>query len=148
MKKKFLLVVGGFLAIAVVGSFAALALSDKQENEPAPVIGGFTPMPDAVAGVSSNVHVENGVQVIEIMARGGYKPEMTTAKANMPSIIRVKTNSTYDCSAALTIPSLNYKTRLPFSGTTEVPIPAQTADTEMLGVCSMGMDSFRVKFIS
>jgi plastocyanin domain-containing protein len=61
------------------------------------------------AGDGNNVSIVDGKQVIEILARGGYSPRKTVAKAGVPTILRVKTQNTYDCSSALVIPALNYR---------------------------------------
>jgi plastocyanin domain-containing protein len=62
----------------------------------------------ASTALSSNVSTENSKQVIEITAKGGYEPRISTAKANIPTVLRVKTSSTFDCSSALRIPSIGY----------------------------------------
>jgi len=90
--------------------------------------------------------VENGRQVISIMARGGYSPGDSFAPANVPSIIRVVTKSTFDCSRALVLPSLNVQKILPATGTIDFEIPAQKQGVQFYGICSMGMYSFRITF--
>lgn len=100
----------------------------------------------AVEKGDSNVAVENGVQVIDLTAKGGYTPRSTTASADTPTILRVATNGTFDCSSALTIPSLNYAQNLPPSGTTDITIPPQPAGTKLKGMCSMGMYRFEIAF--
>lgn len=94
----------------------------------------------------NNVSIENGRQIIEIQARGGYRPRITNAKSGLPTTIRVKTNGTFDCSAGLTVPSLNYKTFLPSTGSTEIEIPAQGKGALLRGLCQMGMYDFRINF--
>jgi plastocyanin domain-containing protein len=93
-----------------------------------------------------NVSVEDGVQVIEIDAKGGYFPRITKAKAGIPTVLKVATNGTFDCSAALTIPSLEYRKNLPPSGTTEIGVPPQEVGAKLQGLCSMGMYNFSVQF--
>lgn len=93
-----------------------------------------------------NVSVVDGKQVIEINAKGGYSPRQTFAKADIPTILRVATRGTFDCSSALMIPAINYKINLPPSGTTDIEIPPQKAGTSLQGLCVMGMFSFTVKF--
>ncbi|MDQ3014310.1 MAG: cupredoxin domain-containing protein [bacterium] len=97
--------------------------------------------------VKNNVTIVDGKQIIEISAKGGYAPRITTAKANMPTVIKVNTQGTFDCSSALTIPSIGYKTNLPVSGNTDIEVPAQKAGTTLQGICSMGMYNFSVNFI-
>lgn len=94
----------------------------------------------------SNVVVENGVQVIDLTAKGGYQPRSTIASADMPTVLRVSTNATFDCSSALTIPSLGYAKNLPPSGVTEIDIPSQPSGTTLQGMCSMGMYKFSIAF--
>ncbi len=98
-------------------------------------------------GVSTNnVYMENGKQIIEITAKGKYTPSRTSAKAGLPSVIRMKTNGTFDCSMALKIPSVNYQSFLPNSGTTDVEIPVHAKGSSLQGICAMGMYSFEVVF--
>ena len=94
----------------------------------------------------SHVSIVDGTQVIAIDAKGGYAPRNTTAKANMPTTLNIKTNGTYDCSSSVSIPSLGYRTNLPPSGITPVEIPPQPAGTTINGVCAMGMYHFAVNF--
>lgn len=94
----------------------------------------------------ANVSVVDGKQVIEIKAKGGYAPRVTVAKANMPTVINVQTNGTFDCSVALTVPAIGFRTMLPSSGVTPIEIPPQQPGTTVRGVCSMGMYSFAVNF--
>ncbi len=90
--------------------------------------------------------VVNGKQVIEIKAKGGYAPRVTIAQANIPTIINVQTNGTFDCSSALAIPAVGFRGILPSSGITPIEIPPQKPGTTIKGVCSMGMYSFSVSF--
>lgn len=94
----------------------------------------------------TNVSIVEGKQVIEINAKGGYAPRVTFAKANTPTVINVQTNGTFDCSSALTIPAIGYRTMLPSSGKTPIEIPPQQPGTTIKGVCSMGMYNFAVNF--
>lgn len=93
-----------------------------------------------------NVSISEGKQVVEIGVKGGYSPRRSVAKADTPTILRMKTNGTFDCSSALTIPSINYQKNLPPSGVTDVELPPQKAGTTLQGLCSMGMYSFEVAF--
>lgn len=99
-----------------------------------------------VANGQSNVSVIDGRQMIEISAKGGYAPRSTAAKAGMPTILNLKTSGTFDCSSAISIPSLGYRASLPPSGVTSVEIPPQPAGTTIKGVCAMGMYNFAVNF--
>jgi len=94
----------------------------------------------------NNVSISDGKQIIEISAKGGYSPRRISAKADTPSIIRVKTQGTFDCSLALSVPAIGYRTNLPTVGITDIQIPAQKPGSSIRGVCAMGMYSFTVDF--
>jgi len=114
------------------------------------VIGGavvFSQKPDSSGQVVQNVSMEGEKQVIEIDAKGGYSPKLTTAKAGVPTVLRLKTNGTYDCSSAVAIPSIGFRKNLDATGVTEVEVPANAAQGTLEGVCAMGMYSFSVKFM-
>lgn len=112
------------------------ALALKKSNERSLVEGASV----------DNVSIEDGVQVIEIDAKGGYFPRETLAEAGVPTVLRVATNGTFDCSAALTVPAIDYRTNLPPSGTTEIEVPPQESGTKLQGLCSMGMYNFSIRF--
>lgn len=97
-------------------------------------------------GTRSNVTMENGTQIIAINAKGGYSPRLTIAKAGIPTVIKMNTAGTFDCSSALVIPNLKYRENLPLSGETLIDVPPQQAGTSMQGLCAMGMYNFTVKF--
>ena len=107
--------------------------------------GGESTTPTIPNG-QTNVTVVDGKQVIQIKAKGGYAPRVTVAKANMPTVINVQTNGTFDCSSALTIPAVGFRAMLSSSGVTPIEIPPQQPGTTMKGVCSMGMYNFVVNF--
>lgn len=94
----------------------------------------------------SNVRMENGTQIISIKAKGGYAPRVTTAKANIPTEIRVQTNSTFDCSSALTVAAAGFRENLPPTGETSIALAAQQPGATVQGVCAMGMYAFAVNF--
>lgn len=93
----------------------------------------------------NNVSIVEGKQVIEIGAKGGYQPEKSIAKAGIPTIIRFTTQGTFDCSAAVSIPSKGVNILLPQSGTKDVDIGVGTIGT-LSGSCGMGMYPFEVEF--
>lgn len=95
---------------------------------------------------ANNVSIVDGKQIIEIGAKGGYAPKVSTAKADIPTILRVQTRGTFDCSSALAIPSIGYRANLPPSGITEIEVPAQKSGATMRGLCAMGMYNFQIKF--
>lgn len=90
--------------------------------------------------------MKDGVQYIDITARGGYAPRVTKAVAGLPAVIRVKTNNSYDCSIALTIPDIGYQSYLPQTGVTEIVVPAERAQGTLRGMCSMAMYHFQIDF--
>ncbi len=94
----------------------------------------------------NNVSFTEGKQIVAITAKGGYSPKVSEARADMPTVLRIKTNGTFDCSSALTIPSIGYRENLPPSGTTDIEILPQKSGTIMQGICSMGMYHFVVNF--
>ena len=93
-----------------------------------------------------NSEVKEGVQYVRITAQGGYSPRNSFAKANVPTKLVVKTNNTYDCSAALVVRSLGYRNMLPSTGETIIDIGKPKAGETLQGVCGMGMYSFAVQF--
>mgnify|MGYP003434780587 FL=1 len=87
-----------------------------------------------------------GKPIVQILAIGGYSPRVTTANAGVPTIIQVKTEGTFDCSASLTVPAIGYSKHLPASGVTSIEIPAQAANAVVQGICAMGMYNFTINF--
>ncbi len=85
-------------------------------------------------------------QFIEITAKDGYTPATTHARAGVPLALKITTDGTLDCSSSLRIPALGWAEHLAPTGTVAVPIPAQKAGTTLVGVCSMGMKSFKIIF--
>jgi len=97
-------------------------------------------------GSANNVTMENGKQIISITARGGYSPKISIAKADIPTVIRMKTKGAFDCSSAVVIPSIGYQGYLPPTGETNIDVPAQKAGTTLQGMCGMGMYRFQIQF--
>ncbi len=93
----------------------------------------------------TNVTIVDGKQIIEISAKGGYSPIKTTAKANIPTILRVSTNGTFDCSSAVRVPSLGISQNLPPSGTTDIDLGSPKVSV-LEGTCGMGMYPFQIDF--
>lgn len=94
---------------------------------------------------ANNVSITNGVQIVEIKARGGYSPRTSTAKAGIPTILRFSTSGTFDCSSSVRIPSLDINKSLPISGLTDIKLENPQAGT-LQGTCGMGMYPFEVVF--
>lgn len=105
----------------------------------------FDKSPETVNQVN-NISIVGDKQMVEINAKGGYAPKISVAKANMPTILRVQTSGTFDCSSSLNIPSIGYRANLPPSGITEIEVPAQKSGAVLQGLCGMGMYNFKVQF--
>jgi Cu+-exporting ATPase len=90
--------------------------------------------------------IVDGKQIIDISAKGGYSPRVVVAKKGVPTILRVRTAGTFDCSASLIIPKLSYQKFLQASGIEEIAISAEQAQGTLQGLCSMGMYNFQIKF--
>lgn len=97
---------------------------------------------------AQNSYIKDGIQYININAKGGYSPRRSTAKAGIPTRLIVNTNGTYDCSASLVIKSVGFQQILPQSGETEIDIGIPKAGEPLRGVCGMGMYNFEVQFSS
>ena len=95
---------------------------------------------------ANNVTQVEGKQVIEITAKGGYSPNRSVAKANVPTVLKVRTKGTFDCSAALKSPAVGYNKILPASADTLIEIPPQKSGAVVQGLCAMGMYSFQLHF--
>lgn len=95
-----------------------------------------------------NIEIRNGVQYITIDAKGGYSPQISTAKAGVPTKLIMKTSGTYDCSASLVLHSIGFQKILPQTGETEIDIGIPKVGEPLVGVCGMGMYNFEVNFAS
>ena len=92
----------------------------------------------------SNVTIVDGKQIVEITAKGGYLPRISTVKADLPTILRFDTNGTFDCSSNVRIPSMNISQALPPSGKTDIALGI--LEKGMLqGTCGMGMYPFQIQ---
>jgi plastocyanin domain-containing protein len=94
---------------------------------------------------AENVEIRDGIQYVTIHAKGGYSPRISTATANLPTKLIVKTNGTYDCSTALVIRSINYQKVLPSTGEEIIDLGTPQPGT-LKGLCSMGMYNFSINF--
>lgn len=112
-------------------------------------VSGAEPEPQSTQSntLSTNISEDGDTQYVDISVRGGYRPGLTVASADKNTIVRMKTQNTYDCSLAVIIPALSYSNYLPQTGTTEIEIPPQAKGSEIRGSCSMGMYSFKIRFI-
>jgi plastocyanin domain-containing protein len=92
-----------------------------------------------------NVSVVDGKQIIEIKAKGGYTPRVSTAKAGIPTVLRFNTDGTFDCSALVRIPSINVSEILPNSGIKDIDLGSPKGGI-LQGSCGMGMYPFKIDF--
>jgi plastocyanin domain-containing protein len=130
------------IIIAIIFSALVIFFAINYRNKDSSVAGnGDVNIPENV----NNVSVVDGKQIIEIRAKGGYSPVHSVAKAGVPTILRVNTNGTFDCSSSIRIPELNISKNLPMSGTTDIDLGIQKAGT-FQGTCGMGMYPFDIKF--
>lgn len=97
-------------------------------------------------GDNNNVSVVDGKQIVTINAKGGYTPRNTIAKAGVPTVIKMVTSGSFDCSSSLSIPSLSYRKNLPPSGETLIDVPTQKSGKKLQGICAMGMYNFSIEF--
>ncbi|MEN9921844.1 MAG: hypothetical protein RL097_120 [Candidatus Parcubacteria bacterium] len=98
----------------------------------------------AASQAGQNVVIKDGVQYITIVAKGGYSPRTSSVQADIPTKLIVKTNGTYDCSAALVIRSVGYQKILPQTGEEIIDLGTLQKGAVVQGTCSMGMYSFTI----
>jgi len=126
------------ILIVLVLIFGAIMISNNKSNS--------NPNSDVeINVVVNNISVVDGKQIVEIRAKGGYQPRKSIAKAGIPTILRFNTNSTFDCSSFIRIPSLDISKALPQTGTTDVDIGVSQVG-KLNGACGMGMYPFEVDF--
>ncbi len=89
---------------------------------------------------------DQGIQNLAVLASNGYFPLQVTARAGVPTVLRVYTNRTYDCSRAFLLPDLKKQAVLPVKGTTAFTLGPQQKGSTLFGTCSMGMYTFQVRF--
>lgn len=106
-------------------------------------LGGSNTTPTPV----QNVEIKNDIQYVTVTAQGGYSPNVSTAKAGIPTKLIMKTNGVYDCSASLVIRSVGYQNILPQTGETEIDLGIPEVGKIVKGVCGMGMYNFSINFI-
>lgn len=94
---------------------------------------------------ANNVTMAEGKQIIEIRAKGGYLPRRSIAKAGLPTIVRLETSGTFDCSSSVRIPSMDISKNLPPSGMTDIDLGTPAAGA-LQGSCGMGMYPFEIVF--
>ncbi|MSR79023.1 MAG: hypothetical protein EXS59_02660 [Candidatus Taylorbacteria bacterium] len=102
---------------------------------------------DSEQATVENVSLEQGRQIVELKAKGGFAPRVSTAKAGVSTVLRINTKGTFDCSSSVRIPSLGISKLLPSSGVTDIDLGTQPIGT-LLGSCGMGMYPFEIEFKS
>lgn len=119
------LLIGGYLVIQLFFSTGTQTVSREEGN-------------------ANNVTEAEGKQYVEVRAKGGYLPRVSVAKAGIPTVLRLRTEGTFDCSSQVRIPSLNVSQSLSSSGVTEVDLGVLKPGI-LQGACSMGMYSFEIR---
>lgn len=122
-------VISIFIALALIGGVLILGKNTQNQNDP----------------FVNNVSIIDGVQYIDLTAKGGYSPRKSTAKAGLPTILRVKTSGTFDCSSIIRIPSMNISKNLYQTGTESITLGSPLAGV-LKGTCGMGMYPFEIDF--
>ncbi len=92
---------------------------------------------------TSNVSIVDGRQIVVLSAKAGYTPRVSEVKAGIPTILRVETNGTFDCSSQIRVPSLNISQALPATGATDIMLGSLAAG-KLDGTCGMGMYPFQL----
>ncbi|MDO8569427.1 MAG: hypothetical protein Q7R89_01420 [bacterium] len=93
-----------------------------------------------------NSEIKDGIQYITVNAKGGYSPRVSEALAGIPTKLIIKTDGTYDCSAALVIRSVGFQKILAQTGEEVINIGIPKVGQSLQGVCGMGMYSFKIEF--
>jgi plastocyanin domain-containing protein len=94
---------------------------------------------------ANNVSVVEGQQIISLVAKAGFSPKTSVANAGIPTILRLNTSGTFDCSAIVRIPKLSILQNLPLTGVTDIDIGTPQKGT-ISGTCGMGMYPFELVF--
>ncbi len=110
------------------------------------LVNGDKSSNNTISQAANNVSMVGDKQIISIDAKGGYSPRVTNAKAGVPTVIKVNTHGTFDCSSSLVIPSLGYHNNLSPSGETTIDVSPQKTGSKLQGLCSMGMYNFTINF--
>lgn len=127
-------IIFGVILAAALLYLGYIGVQLTQPNQTQPTVSSPT---------KSNVSIVDGQQIIEIKAKGGYTPRVSTAKAGIPTVLKFDTQGTFDCSSAVTIPSMNISKNLPPSGVTEISL-GELKEGVLNGTCGMGMYPFQI----
>lgn len=108
---------------------------------------GGESQPSTDLSAAGNVRMEGDQQIVEITAKGGYTPRMSTVKAGVPTVLRFNTKGTFDCSSSVRVPSLDISQSLPPSGVTDIAL-GKLEPGVLNGTCGMGMYPFQLNIQS
>ncbi len=97
-------------------------------------------------GAAQNIEIRDGIQYVNITAKGGYSPRSSQVKADIPTKLVVKTDGTYDCSASLVVRSAGFQKILQPTGEEIIDLGIPKSGEKIQGVCGMGMYNFAVNF--
>ncbi|MCK9351492.1 MAG: cupredoxin domain-containing protein [Candidatus Paceibacterota bacterium] len=120
------------IGIIVAGVIIFSGFGESKENAPSPLNLG-------------NVFIQGGKQTVDIIAKGGFEPETSIAKSGVPTVLRITTKGTFDCSSVVNIPELGVRKNLPVNGVTEIDLGTRAPGT-LNGSCGMGMYPFTIEF--
>lgn len=95
---------------------------------------------------SGTVTIVDGVQIINLNARLGFNPSRIQAQSNIPTKLIVETKNTFDCTAYLNIPQINFSKFLPPTGLTEIDLHSMQSGEELEGYCGSNTYKFVIRF--
>jgi plastocyanin domain-containing protein len=98
----------------------------------------ITPPNEVSAGAAAGVSAEGKQEVTIDVYGSGYTSSADTIKAGVPVKLTLKTDNTYGCARAFTIPSLGIQKVLPQTGE-EIIEFTPTQIGKLVYTCSMGM---------
>jgi len=127
----------GIIAIAAVSFILFQVISGG---------GGATTASGDTGGDSSVVSVVDGRQVIVVTARGSYSPRIVSAKGGIPTTLRMRTDNSYGCERAFSIPKMKISRSLPATGDTDIDLGTPEKGQKVFGTCSMGMYTVTINF--
>lgn len=137
MKKRekfnFLMVVPVIVVLILITALLLKGNNASKRSENSPT----TPNP---------VVIEGEKQIVNIIARSGYSPREVSAKAGVPTILKITSDNAYGCERAFTIPSLDIERTLPINGEETFDIGTFKAGDSLFASCSMGMYTFEINF--
>ena len=107
------------------------------------VIVFFVARPSNIDGVKT-IYDYNGNQIITLHAKDGFSPKVSVVDAGKPTILKVDTNNTVDCSATINIPHLKINDTLLLNGVKDFNIPTLASGEIINGTCGGGIYSFKI----